>query len=592
MKTDLISGAQTGCIISGNRLCIGGWDTVSISTDGGETWSSSQVLPGSASPTVLSVAEDSTGNLYAGLSVGKINGDLTGGGIYISSDSGRTWGYYGMSHDSVQTIIVDRSGRVFILTPLGILSAGTKDSNWTRDVLNLPNAGVSGMASDSSGEPVVYADNMGFYAYHDSGRYWEQVSEGVSSANVTSFFYNPNETSYAGTNYDGVFSLNGLTSEWCQCGIAPGVTMAVGFDKEGNLFAGTDDGVYKSGVRSGTWIRRTDDMYNGKVQKIDTLSFMDGIVAETSSGSFFSTDQGRSWILKSTTWSYDMAEASDGHLYLAAGNGVWISTDRGDNWTEPADIGFPSGEVFSILYCSSLFAGTSNNGVFVTTDDGNFWIQTGISSPLMFCSVKTIAHDGTTLFAGTDTLGAFFSADFGQSWTHISAITASDVSSFLLNRDDKYFVGTLDGGVFVSPDHGQTWETMNSGLIDKAVYSLAIDSIHYLYAATDSGVFKTVGEVTSIRRHQPIPASIQLDQNYPNPFNPSTTISYELSANSFVTLKVYDVLGREVKALVNERQNAGSHSATFNASNLPSGVYFYRLVAGNYIATKKMVMVK
>ena len=81
-------------------------------------------------------------------------------------------------------------------------------------------------------------------------------------------------------------------------------------------------------------------------------------------------------------------------------------------------------------------------------------------------------------------------------------------------------------------------------------------------------------------------------QNYPNPFNPTTAISYQLSAVSHVTLKVYDVLGREVATLVNEKQDAGTHVVTFDGSHLSSGVYFYRITAGTFIATKKLVLMK
>jgi hypothetical protein len=89
-----------------------------------------------------------------------------------------------------------------------------------------------------------------------------------------------------------------------------------------------------------------------------------------------------------------------------------------------------------------------------------------------------------------------------------------------------------------------------------------------------------------------IPSSYNLFQNYPNPFNPSTTISYQLPANSFVSLKIFDVLGREIKTLVQEQQNAGNHSVRFNGTNIPSGVYFYRLQAGTYSAAKKLLLVK
>jgi flagellar hook assembly protein FlgD len=94
-----------------------------------------------------------------------------------------------------------------------------------------------------------------------------------------------------------------------------------------------------------------------------------------------------------------------------------------------------------------------------------------------------------------------------------------------------------------------------------------------------------------------LPKEYVLHQNYPNPFNPTTAISYQLSAVSFVTLKVYDVLGREVVTLVDGIRNAGSHNAQWNASGLPSGMYVYRLRAADgakreVVLSKKMLLVK
>jgi hypothetical protein len=93
-----------------------------------------------------------------------------------------------------------------------------------------------------------------------------------------------------------------------------------------------------------------------------------------------------------------------------------------------------------------------------------------------------------------------------------------------------------------------------------------------------------------------------LCQNYPNPFNPTTVISWQFppeadqpsaeAVGSFVTVKVYDVLGREVKTLINKIQGAGKHSVSFDASNFANGIYFYQLRAGNFISTKKMVILK
>ncbi len=83
-----------------------------------------------------------------------------------------------------------------------------------------------------------------------------------------------------------------------------------------------------------------------------------------------------------------------------------------------------------------------------------------------------------------------------------------------------------------------------------------------------------------------------LSQNYPNPFNPTTVIEYTIPKDSHVTLKIYDVLGQEVRTLVDQDQQVGRYSVNFNGSSLASGVYFYRLVAGNHVITKKMLMLK
>ncbi len=114
----------------------------------------------------------------------------------------------------------------------------------------------------------------------------------------------------------------------------------------------------------------------------------------------------------------------------------------------------------------------------------------------------------------------------------------------------------------------------------------------YAYKIEEVSTGGAIKDLTTLSVTVSVPKTYALFQNYPNPFNPTTVISYKLSAVSNVTLRVYDVLGRAVKTLVDARESAGGHSVTFDASGLPSGVYFYRLNAGGFSQTRKLMVIK
>ena len=119
-----------------------------------------------------------------------------------------------------------------------------------------------------------------------------------------------------------------------------------------------------------------------------------------------------------------------------------------------------------------------------------------------------------------------------------------------------------------------------------AAPALRIDGIRV--AASWGALFIT----TDVNDEVAIPTSYSLSQNYPNPFNPSTVIKYQVPQNSFVNINVYDVLGSQVKTLVREEKAAGSYELKFDASNMPSGVYFYSIQTGAFTQTKKMILMK
>ena len=97
---------------------------------------------------------------------------------------------------------------------------------------------------------------------------------------------------------------------------------------------------------------------------------------------------------------------------------------------------------------------------------------------------------------------------------------------------------------------------------------------------------------TDVKKESSLPAGFYLSQNYPNPFNPSTRITYSIPTNSKVIIKVYDATGKEVTTLENSERTAGTYVVLFNAKQLASGVYYYRLTANKYTATKKFILLK
>jgi hypothetical protein len=220
-------------------------------------------------------------------------------------------------------------------------------------------------------------------------------------------------------------------------------------------------------------------------------------------------------------------------------------------------------------------------------------------------TVNDFAVSGSRLFAAVSIStgenrdrSVWTSTDNGQTW----APTAFNQSGFgaqaIAASGNTVWVGGIGfpRGLFRSTDNGTTWAPLNlSGSTDPIptdnVNSLAVSgsTLLALGGGPPTLFVSTNAGNTWIRTMSGLPVS---NASYPNPFNPSTTITYQLPATSNVNLKVFDMLGREVATLVNERQNAGQYQVRFDATRLASGMYFYRLQAGSFIETKKMMLVK
>lgn len=134
--------------------------------------------------------------------------------------------------------------------------------------------------------------------------------------------------------------------------------------------------------------------------------------------------------------------------------------------------------------------------------------------------------------------------------------------------------------------NGTAWSNVG-GTVSGNIISFSTSETYSAFAFTG-----TSSVSTSVTDRRVIPGEFRLEQNYPNPFNPSTTIRYGIPHQSVVTLIVFNTLGQEVATLVNESQDAGNHDVRFDGTGLASGVYFYRLRAGDYMETKRLLLLR
>jgi len=174
------------------------------------------------------------------------------------------------------------------------------------------------------------------------------------------------------------------------------------------------------------------------------------------------------------------------------------------------------------------------------------------------------------------------------------------IRSLTLNSEGEIFAAADGGdfwtslsGVYSSADDGKSWKLLKAGLSDIAVYSLAIDKQGFIYAGAKNGfVYRSSNPTNLIDFLEKKPESYHLSQNYPNPFNPLTTIEYSVPQKENVKLTVYDMLGKQIAILINEVKNPGHYKINFDAQNLTSGIYFYKIEAGNFSDYKKMILIK
>jgi photosystem II stability/assembly factor-like uncharacterized protein len=198
----------------------------------------------------------------------------------------------------------------------------------------------------------------------------------------------------------------------------------------------------------------------------------------------------------------------------------------------------------------------------------------------------TVVGDGGTILRTSDG-GARWMAQPSGTAAFLYGVSFTDANTGTAVGDGGTILHTTDGGAH--------WMAQSSGTTNY-LYGVCLTDANTGTAVGSGGIIlrtTTAGVVTGKDdRRSDIPGDFALMQNYPNPFNSNSNIRYQISEFRQVKLAVYDLLGREVAVLVNERKNAGSYEVKFDAGGLASGVYFYRLQAGDFVHTRKLLLLR
>jgi photosystem II stability/assembly factor-like uncharacterized protein len=318
-----------------------------------------------------------------------------------------------------------------------------------------------------------------------------------------------------------------------------------------------------------------------------------GVVGKT-------TNAGQNWMVQNidTTEFFNQVFFLNSVTGWITGNSLYKTTDGGNNWIKNPQV----------LQCWAVYFQNENTGfvtlyysrILRTTDGGSNWNLVYSGGFHTFLRDICFNDANTGWMVGEDfTSGILKTTNGGLNWFSVfhdsfNTVFFKDVNTGWAAGTQMYKT-TNSGANWIIQNLPQPYYDVTSMIFTNDVTGIAVGEMGKIFKTTNGGVWiEHIGSE--------VPAKYTLYQNYPNPFNPVTKIKFEVpsvlsfphapSGNPLIVLKVFDILGREVTTLVNEKLQPGTYEVTFDGSNYASGVYFYQLRAGDFINTKKLVLLK
>jgi photosystem II stability/assembly factor-like uncharacterized protein len=624
------------------------------SDDGGKNWVRNDVRPPGVQfvPMYLAISPSDPDVVYVGVSQDEL---VPGGSTILRTlDGGKTWRQFYLATEGIRagvpiivTVHPEKPNIVYVnYYGGGVVKSTDYGETWQNSSKGYTGAQVYDIAIDAANPATVYSTNRTDpYKSYDGGDNWIGLAYGsVKDANEWGAIElnpgNPRElllgrgmtyiidkSTDGGMNWHSVLNLPwstvndyGIVTSISWSKSDPRIVFAT-FHFRGNNVVPTDSvgcGIYKSEDGGETWKAVNNGLENTKKNGLTVEvhpRYSNVVLASlTDVGILKSTDGGSTWNKKNDgisnfhikSFAFDPNNSQTVYAGIESG-GIFKSTDLGEHWLQITYGMDPEASVRSIVVnpqnSLEVFAHDWSSGVYWSIDGGGSWYKMNNGLSTRAGQSLAISNDGSTLYAGTEGGGVFrlvrnqvppsiqslipdtsHSIQIAKGDSLLFTVNASD-----LNNDIIHYSWYLNYSLIPNRDLPQF--LLKTDKLEFGEYQLkavVADS----FSSSQATWHVTITSLSSVETDgKGIPKEYQLSQNYPNPFNPTTFIRYAIPKSTAVTLRIFNTLGQEVASLVNEQKSPGYYQIEWKA-NVPSGIYFFRLQAGEFVETKKMILLK
>jgi len=602
------ANANTGFIGAGSQTAFS--SNILKTTNGGLNWTN---VYSSASNYLYNISGYDENNIMGSMSNGTLIRTTNGGTNWIETQNALTPFIYNISFLNSNTgFAVGGNGYISRTTNGGLNwdSVASPQTNWSFFQVKIV----------SSSEIYVVGDPLYLYKTTDLGNSWTSLQISVPNINTYIWYsvekagtdliisgdygvvakssnggstWTSNNTQYNTQIINGIFSIPGTGKIW---------------------FAGRPSSAGKqilfTSNNGNNWI----PMGTGSTEEFFAISMINsntGYVSANNSKVFKTTDGGNNWVLMTqpsgsnySLYSMEFVNENTGWVCVnyttISGGNVFKTTNGGVNWTQYNLAVTNPGSIMSCDFINEntgfVSLNSSNKPVYKTTDGGLNW--TPYTTGLTGLIYKVRALDSNIVFAVTSagTSRVAKSTNGGINWVSITVPVVADYKSIdFKDANTGYICGNSSTVVSRTTDGGTTWTFQNVHTITTGNVFVTSGDTAFVTGGITSILRAAGSSLTGVKYNgNIIPEGFELKQNYPNPFNPTTTIEFNLPEQSLVSLKIFDISGREIESgIKNLYLKPGNFKLNFNGREYSSGVYFYSLIVNNkIISSKKMILIK